>query len=106
MRIFVGQTNRIWTDPVVNKSTGDLLNGADVTVRVFDHTNTLVTGSEQILAEDGSTAIYSIVLDVLSIVDKEKCKIELTIEDGGTVVWYFKGPIKAIIRDQFWAPQT
>jgi len=102
MRLFVNQTNRIHTDPVINKSTGDLLNGANVTVKLFQEDGTtLITGSNQTLTEEGSTGIYSVVLGVLAVVNKQKCKIELDIKQGLTSVWYFKGPLLAIIRDQF-----
>lgn len=99
MRLFCNQTNLVYTDPVIDKITQAPVTTAVVTANLYDSSDTLVPSSNITLPHING-GVYRAVMPVLAVVDKNTYQIELLVKISGVTVWYFKGPIKAIIRTQ------
>lgn len=96
MRLFINQTNKLKTTPIVDIDSGLPLDTLVVTARVLDGVTELSTAT---LAHT-SGGVYSGTLGVIAgLEDDTNYTLEVTVKQSGTNIWYFKGPIKAIIRD-------
>ena len=99
MRLFMRQTNVFQTSPVRNRfPPRELLTELIITVKVFTAADVLVPDSEKVLQhiEDG---VYRETMPVLaSLVDNTEYNLEIDVKSGTATIWYFYGPIKAIVR--------
>jgi len=98
MRIFINQTNIFETEPVTDEVSEDILDSLDIFVKIYDSNDVLVTGSD-VTVGYVAEGVYRTTIPVLtSLVNKTEYQIEVLVKSGATNVWYFKGPITAIIR--------
>jgi hypothetical protein len=98
MRLFINQQNLIVTDPVIDEITGEPLTTLTLTFKYLNGVTTLATAT--LVHTTGG--IYSALLPVVAnLEDKKRYQAELTVSTGPTIVWYFKGPCRAIIRSHF-----
>lgn len=96
MRILINQTNRIETTPILDISTGTPLTTLTVEATVFDG----VTELDSISLLHTSGGVYVGTFDVIpELEDDKEYTFELVVKQGSTNIWYFKGPVKAVIRD-------
>lgn len=99
MRIFCRQTNLLYTDPVIDTRTKLPVTGLTIEIKIYDSDDVLVPSSDITLTDVGG-GVYEGIEPLLATVDKTIYKLEIKVLFGSTPVWYFKGPIKAIIRDK------
>lgn len=108
MRLFVGQTNDAYTDPVINDRDNTPITTAVVTLKLFlKEDDSLVSTSDVTLVHDalgvyrGGWPVMAIVADVAN---EEKYDVEFKVTLSGVIVFYLKGPIKAILRGKNYVP--
>ncbi len=101
MRIFVNQQNLIETEPIIDEVTGDTLDDLDITFKLYTKPDdVLVTGSTLVLGFVADGVYRSTQLTLAALVDGTTYNAELVVKSGSATIWYFKGPIKAIIRSK------
>ncbi len=100
MRIFMKQTNMIETAPAISKATGLPVETLAITFKVYDQTDTLIGPSSITLGHVAGGVYRGTVPELTALIHNEKFNVELEVRDGPTRIWYFKGPAKAIIRNQ------
>ncbi len=99
MRLFINQTNLLYTEPVLDTLTGEPVLGLIINVKVFDENNTLITGSDITLTDNGD-GTYKGTEPILGLTNHALYQIEVNVLFGSTPVWYFKGPVRALIRSK------
>lgn len=95
MRIFLGQVNPLKTTPILEQGTETPLTTLVITVKVLDG----VTELASITMTHTSGGVYTGTLPKIdTLVDQKDYTVEVTVTSGGTPVWYFKGPVKGLLR--------
>lgn len=95
MRIFLGQTNRLETTPILEVGTGTPLTALTITVKVYNGATLLETLS---LAHTSGGIYVGVMPKIASLVDGKEYSLEVDVVSSGTTVWYFKGPVSALLR--------
>ncbi len=98
MRLFLNQTNLVSTSRLTNKITGNAEESLVIVVKVFDETDTLVPDSTITLSHVGDGYYRNKLPKLEELIDDGRYQLEMIITKSGEDVWYFKGPIKAIVR--------
>jgi nicotinamide riboside kinase len=65
---------------------------------VYDSSDVLVPDSDISILHVAAGVYRGTCPLLTSLVNKATYNIELIVKNGPTVIWYFKGPAKAIIR--------
>lgn len=99
MRLFLKQENIIETTPILDHITKAPRTDLDVFFKLYDMNDALVAGSDVTLAHAGG-GVYRVILPELNILTG-KYQVQLTVSLTGVHLWYFKGPVKALIRAKF-----
>jgi hypothetical protein len=100
MRIFRKQGNLIETSKATDKITGAILSTLVITFALYDETDTLVDDSDVTLVYNATTETYQKIVPTLSTLETATYQAELEVKLSGETLWYFKGPCKALIREQ------
>jgi hypothetical protein len=95
MRILINQTNKLETTPILAVGTTTPLTSLTVTAKLYNGATLLDT---TVLAHT-SGGIYSGTMPVIAgLVDLKEYDLEVTVQQTGVNIWYFKGPVTAVIR--------
>jgi hypothetical protein len=95
------QTNVLETTPVRDAVTKEIVDDLVIDVKVFDATDTLVPDSDITLPHTVGGVYRGIMPKLEELVNNIKYQLEIDVKSGSVTVYYFKGSIKAIIRDEF-----
>lgn len=99
MRLFVNQTNRVYTDPVMDISVIPNVTITDATVEcnLYDADDNLITDSDIVLVHENA-GIYGGEWPVLDITADVVYYIEVIVTKSAKVIWYTKQAITARIN--------
>lgn len=102
MRLFLNQTNDVWTDPVINDRTKAIETGAVAIAKLWNDKNkTSQVPDSSITLNHTSGGVYLGTFPELEeLIDKTEYYLEIDVRISGVRVWYFFGPITARLRDQ------
>ena len=99
MRLFVNQTNRVYTDPVMDITVDPNIPITDATAacKLYDMSDVLITNSDIALLHT-SGGVYVGEWPVLAVVKDTKYQIEIIVTKAGKTIWYTKQEITARIN--------
>lgn len=102
MRIFLNQTNDIWTDPVINDRTKIPETTAAATAKLWEDKNKNVqVPDSSITMNHTSAGVYLGTFPELEeLIDATVYYLEMEVRVSGVRVWYFFGPITARLRNE------
>jgi hypothetical protein len=99
VRLFLSQTNVVETSEITNKIDGSVADDLTIVVKVFDSTDTVVPDSTVTLSHVGEGKYRNKIPKLEELIDNDRYKLEMKITREGEDIWYFKGLIRAIIRN-------
>lgn len=99
MRLFVNQTNHVYTDPVMDITVTPHIPITDATAvcNLYDMEDTLITNSNISLLHT-TGGVYTGEWPVLSVIKDVDYQIEIIITKAGKTIWYTKQVITARVN--------
>lgn len=99
MRLFVNQTNHVFTDPVMDLTVtpNTPITDATAACNLYDLDGALITNSNIALPHT-SGGVYAGEWPILAVVKDTLYYIEIIITKAGKTIWYTKQLIKARIN--------
>jgi hypothetical protein len=95
MRILINQVNRLETTPILAVGTTTPLTSLTITAKLYNGATLLDTTS---LAHTSGGIYVGTIPVIAGLVDLKEYDLEVVVQQASVPIWYFKGPVTAVIR--------